>query len=152
MFDQVTDPGSGSPRFAVNLPVTVSKVLADFFQVEGGVVMGASGALIEEVTVKDGRVVARGLADYPLFTTADMPEIETIIVHRPDLKPSGCGEPPIGPIAPAIGNAFHALTGVRLRQLPMTPERVLAALKSEAPLLSPSSAASATDVNSIRWR
>ena len=97
-------------------------------QVEGCVVMGASSALMEELTVKDGRVVAGGLEEYLLFTMADTSDIETIILNRPDLKPSGCGEPPIGPIAPAIGNAFYALTGVRLRQLPMTPERVLAAL------------------------
>jgi len=78
--------------------------------------------------VKDGRVVAGNLDEYLLFTMADTPDIETTILSRPDRKPSGCGEAPIGPIAPAIGNAFCALTGVRLRQLPMTPERVLAAL------------------------
>lgn len=97
-------------------------------QVEGCVVMGASGALMEELTVKDGRVVAGALEEYLLFTMADAPEIETIIVDEPNRKPSGTGEAPIGPIAAAIGNAFFALTGVRLRQLPMTPQRVLAAL------------------------
>lgn len=97
-------------------------------QVKGCVVMGASGALMEELTVKDGRVVAGNLDEYLLFTMADTPDIETIILNRPNRKPSGCGEAPIGPIAPAIGNAFCALTGVRLRHLPMTPERVLAAL------------------------
>jgi CO/xanthine dehydrogenase Mo-binding subunit len=90
--------------------------------------MGASGALMEEIRVKDGRVVVGALEEYPLFTNADTPDIETIILDRSDLKPSGCGEIATGPIAPAIGNAFYALTGVRLRQLPMTPERVLAAL------------------------
>jgi isoquinoline 1-oxidoreductase beta subunit len=97
-------------------------------QVKGCVVMGASGALMEELTVKDGRVVAGNLEEYLLFTMADTPDIETIILNRPDRKPSGCGEAPIGPIAPAIGNAFCALTGVRLRHMPMTPERVLEAL------------------------
>ena len=97
-------------------------------QVKGCVVMGASGALMEELTVKDGRVAAGNLDEYLLFTMADTPDIETIILNRPDRKPSGCGEAPIGPIAPAIGNAFCALTGARLRQMPMTPERVLAAL------------------------
>lgn len=92
--------------------------------------MGASGALMEELTVKDGRVVAGALEEYLLFTMADTPQVETIIVNRPDRKPSGTGEAPIGPIAPAIGNAFFALTGVRLRQLPMTPQRVMAALAS----------------------
>ena len=90
--------------------------------------MGASGALMEEITVQDGRVVAGGFDEDLLFTMADAPDVETIVLNRPDLAPTGCGEAPIGPIAPAIGNAFCALTGVRLRQLPMTSERVLAAL------------------------
>jgi isoquinoline 1-oxidoreductase beta subunit len=98
-------------------------------QMEGGIVMGASSALLEELTVKDGRVVVSGFAEYPLFTTAETPEIETVILETPEAKPSGCGEPPVGPIAPAIANAFFSLTGVRLRQLPMTPERVKKALK-----------------------
>jgi CO/xanthine dehydrogenase Mo-binding subunit len=92
--------------------------------------MGASGALMEELKVKDGRVLTGALEEYLLFTMADTPDIESIIVTAPNRKPSGCGEAPIGPIAPAIGNAFYALTGVRLRQLPMTPERILAALAS----------------------
>jgi CO/xanthine dehydrogenase Mo-binding subunit len=83
--------------------------------------------------VQDGRVVAGTLEEYVLFTMADAPYIETIILDRSDLKPSGCGEAPIGPIAPAIGNAFFALTGVRLRQLPMTPERILAAHSGPSP-------------------
>jgi isoquinoline 1-oxidoreductase beta subunit len=110
-------------------------------QIKGCVVMGASSALLEELTVKDGRVGAGGLDEYLLFTMADTPDIETIILDRPDRKPSGCGEAPVGPIAPAIGNAFYALTGVRLRQLPMTPQRVVAALTC-----SPASSSRATDV------
>src|SRR5919112_600459 len=90
--------------------------------------MGASGALMEEITVQDGRVVAGGLDEDLLFTMADAPEIETVVLNRPDVAPTGCGEAPIGPIAPAIANAFFALTGVRLRELPMTPARVSAAL------------------------
>jgi isoquinoline 1-oxidoreductase beta subunit len=99
-------------------------------QMEGGIVMGASSALLEELTVKDGRVVAGSFAEYPLFTTVEAPDIETIILETPDAKPSGCGEPPVVPVAPAIANAFFSLTGVRLRQLPMAPERVKKALGS----------------------
>jgi CO/xanthine dehydrogenase Mo-binding subunit len=69
-----------------------------------------------------------GFSDYPLFTAADAPEIETIILESPETKPSGCREPPIGPIAPAIANAIFSLTGVRLCRLPMTPARVKNAL------------------------
>ena len=100
-------------------------------QMEGCVVMGASGAVREELTVKDGRIEAQNFHAYPLFTMAETPDIETIILNRPDIKPSGCGEPPIGPVAPAIGNAFFSITGVRLRRLPMTPERVRRAMRGE---------------------
>jgi len=93
-------------------------------QVEGAVTMGISAALLEEITVKDGRVEAGNFDRYPLLRMGDAPEVETILLEAPDGKPRGVGEPPIGPIAPAIGNAFFALTGKRLRQLPMTPERV----------------------------
>jgi isoquinoline 1-oxidoreductase beta subunit len=90
--------------------------------------MGTSAALQEEITVKDGRVEAGNFDRYPLLRMADAPDVETILLVAPDGKPRGLGEPPIGPIAPAIGNAFFALTGVRLRRLPMTPNRVKAAL------------------------
>jgi isoquinoline 1-oxidoreductase beta subunit len=100
-------------------------------QMEGSIAMGASAALLEELTVKDGRVAAGGFAEYPLFTAAEAPEIETLILETPDREPSGTGEPPIGPVAPAIGNALFALTGVRMRRLPMTPERVRRAMRGE---------------------
>ena len=97
-------------------------------QMEGCIVMGASSALMEELTVKDGRLAVGSFANYPFFTMMDAPEIETILVETPDRKPSGVGEAPIGPIAPAIANALFALSGARMRQLPMTQERVLRAL------------------------
>ena len=93
-------------------------------QVEGCVVMGTSGALLEKLTVKDGAVDASNFSDYPILTLERGPGVETIIVEHPGVSPSGCGEPPIGPIAPAIGNAFFALTGKRLREMPMSAERV----------------------------
>jgi isoquinoline 1-oxidoreductase beta subunit len=99
-------------------------------QIEGSIVMGTSAALLEEITVKDGRVQAGNFDRYPLIRMAEAPDIKTILLEAPDGKPRGLGEPPIGPIAPAIGNAFFALTGVRLRRLPMTPDRVKAALGS----------------------
>ncbi len=98
-------------------------------QMEGSVVMGASAAILEELTVENGRVAAGSFAEYPLFTTVEAPEIETILLETPDRAPSGTGEPPIGPIAPAIGNAIFALTGVRMRRLPMSPERIRRALR-----------------------
>lgn len=99
-------------------------------QIEGSIVMGTSAALLEEITVQDGRVEAGNFDAYPLLRMADAPEVETILLEASDGKPRGLGEPPIGPIAPAIGNAFFALTGIRLRRLPMTAERVKAVLGS----------------------
>ena len=95
--------------------------------------MGASSALMEELTVKDGRVETGSFANYPFFTMMEAPEIETILLESPGREPSGVGEPPIGPIAPAIANALFALTGVRMRRLPMTQERVWRALGGREP-------------------
>ena len=97
-------------------------------QIEGSIVMGASNALMEQLAVKDGRLAVGSFANYPFFTMLDAPEIETILVENPDRAPSGVGEAPIGPIAPAIASALFALTGVRMRRLPLTQERVLRAL------------------------
>jgi isoquinoline 1-oxidoreductase beta subunit len=99
-------------------------------QIEGAIVMGTSAALLEEITVQDGRVQASNFGQYPLLRMAQAPDVETILLEAPDGKPRGLGEPPIGPIAAAIGNALFNLAGVRLRRLPMTPERVKAALGS----------------------
>jgi isoquinoline 1-oxidoreductase beta subunit len=93
-------------------------------QIEGSIVMGTSAALFEELTVKDGRIEAGNFDRYRLLRMGETPEVETILLEAPDGKPRGLGEPPIGPIAPAIASAFFALTGARLRQLPMTPNRV----------------------------
>jgi isoquinoline 1-oxidoreductase beta subunit len=97
-------------------------------QVESSIVMGTSATLLEEITIKDGRIEADYFSRYPLITMDMAPKVETILLEAPDGKPRGLGEPPIGPIAPAIGNAFFNLTGVRLRRLPMTAKRVKAVI------------------------
>jgi isoquinoline 1-oxidoreductase beta subunit len=96
-------------------------------QIEGAIVMGTSAALLEEITVKNGRIEAGNFNSYPLLRMDAAPTVETILLEAPDGKPRGLGEPPIGPIAPAIGNALFALTGVRMRRLPMTADRIKAA-------------------------
>ena len=101
-------------------------------QIEGGAQMGLGYALTEEVIVKDGRVLNPNFLDYRLFTAADMPEIETIVVETDDPQgpfgAKGVGEMGGTPTAAAIANAIYAATGVRMTTLPMTPERVLKAL------------------------
>ena len=97
-------------------------------QIEGNVMWGVGSALIEELTIKDGQVVPANFDRYPLLTMNEAPNVEVRLLEAGDGKPRGLGEPPIGPVAAAILNAFFALTGVRMRQLPLTPERVMAAL------------------------
>ncbi|MFQ5433960.1 MAG: xanthine dehydrogenase family protein molybdopterin-binding subunit, partial [Anaerolineae bacterium] len=101
-------------------------------QIEGGAQMGLGYALTEELMVKDGRVLNPDFLDYRLFTSADMPEIETIIVETDDpggpFGAKGVGEMGGTPTAAAIANAIYDAVGIRMTQLPMTPERVLAAL------------------------
>ena len=90
---------------------------------------GVGSTLIEELTIKDGQVVPANFDGYPLLTLKEAPHVETILLEAGDGKPRGVGEPPIGPVAAAIGNAFFALTKTRLRQIPFTPERIGAAMK-----------------------
>ncbi len=101
-------------------------------QIEGGAQMGLGYALTEEIIVKDGKVLNPDFLDYRLFTSADMPEIETFIIETDDpdgpFGAKGVGEMGGTPTAAAIANAIYNAVGIRLTQLPMTPERVLAAL------------------------
>ncbi len=96
-------------------------------QMEGNAMWGVSAALKEEATVQDGRIALNNFETYPLLTMKEAPKVEAILVDSGQMEPYGVGEPPIAPIAAAIGNAVFALTGKRLRQMPFTPERVLAA-------------------------
>ncbi len=104
-------------------------------QIEGGAHMGLGYALTEEMIVKDGRVLNPDFLDYRLFTTADMPEIETFIIETDDPQgpfgAKGVGEMGGTPTAAAIANAIYDAVGIRLTELPMTPERVLAALEQK---------------------
>jgi xanthine dehydrogenase molybdenum-binding subunit len=101
-------------------------------QIEGGAQMGLGYALTEELIVKDGKILNPDLLDYRLFTSADMPKIETIIVETDDPRgpfgAKGVGEMGGTPTAAAIANAIYDAIGIRMTQLPMTAERVLAAI------------------------
>ncbi len=107
-------------------------------QIEGGAQMGLGYALTEELLVKEGRVLNPDFLDYRLFTAADMPHIETIIVETDDpggpFGAKGVGEMGGTPTAAAIANAVYDAVGVRMTELPMTPERVLAALEANEKL------------------
>ncbi|MBW2307786.1 MAG: molybdopterin-dependent oxidoreductase [Deltaproteobacteria bacterium] len=102
-------------------------------QIEGAVVMGISNALFEEFMMEKGRILNDTLADYKLATMMDIPEIVPILVETYDQEgpfgAKGVGEPAVAPTAPAIANAIFDAVGVRIKELPITPEKVLAALK-----------------------
>lgn len=104
-------------------------------QFHGGIMQGLSYALMEEQIVdpNTGKVVNTNLHDYKMPIIADTPEIEVIIVSEADPMNSntgvkGCGEPAIIPTAGAIANAVYNAIGVRIKSLPMTPDKVLMAL------------------------
>lgn len=99
-------------------------------QMEGGILMGMSSVLNEQITIVDGRVQQSNLHDYQLLRFEDIPEtIETEMIASSG-HPQGVGESGTPLVACAIANAFLKLTGKRLRHLPFTPERVLAVLNS----------------------
>ena len=103
-------------------------------QIEGGVTQGLGFALYEDLAIDGGQVLNPNFVDYRLPTFGTMPgRLEAAFVEGdPSEGPygaKGIGELPFGPPAPAIANAIHNAVGVRLKTLPMTPERVLEALK-----------------------
>jgi CO/xanthine dehydrogenase Mo-binding subunit len=97
--------------------------------IEGNVVQGLSRTLFEEVRFDRNSVLSVDWGTYPILDMRDAPEtIEVVLLNRPDLPPSGAGEPTMRAIPAAVANAFYDATGVRLRRAPLTPERVKAAL------------------------
>jgi len=101
-------------------------------QIETGVVWGWSAALRERITIRDGEVQQSNFHDYLVPRMHEIPDIEIRIVESGVVQPSGAGQIGVPPVAPAIANAVARLTGVRLRAIPMLPERVKVALAEGA--------------------
>lgn len=103
-------------------------------QIEGGATQGLGYALMEDVQIVNGVTLTPSFAEYLLPTARDVPETKTIILESgTGLGPfgaKGIGEPALTPMAPAIANAVANAIGARVPQLPLTPERVLAAIDS----------------------
>ena len=99
-------------------------------QAEGAVIIGCSTTLKEQIEFANGGVKSANFDDYHIMRMSEIPEIEVHIIKSTE-KIGGIGEPPVTPVAPAIGNALFNLTGARIRRLPLTPERVLAAIKNK---------------------
>ena len=98
--------------------------------IESAIIYGLSSVLHERVTLKDGAVEQSNFHDYNLMRMSDLPEEMHTQFIDVDTKPTGLGEIGNPFIAGAISNAFHRLTGKRLRHLPFTPDRVLETLKA----------------------
>jgi putative selenate reductase molybdopterin-binding subunit len=104
-------------------------------QVDGGVAMGVGFALTENFHVDDnGVMVNPNLRNYRIPTFADVPRTELLLVKSTDsvgpMQSKGMAECCVNPVAPALANALHDATGVRYRDLPLTPERIYARLPS----------------------
>ncbi|SVB15988.1 uncharacterized protein METZ01_LOCUS168842, partial [marine metagenome] len=93
-------------------------------QMEGGIIMGMSAALFEQITLEDGRVKQSNFDDYRIARMRDTPEINVSIV-KSDSAPTGTGEPATSPIVPAITNAIFAATGKRIRSLPIGKQKLV---------------------------
>jgi len=100
-------------------------------QLEGGFVQAASWTLEEEVKFDQKGILSQDWDTYPILRFSNAPVIQTVIVNRSELPFLGSGEASQNPTPAAIANAVYDAVGIRLRQIPFTPERVLAALKEQ---------------------
>src|SRR6266850_3615695 len=102
-------------------------------QIHGNVIQSTSRALMEEVSFDRTSVISREWGAYPIITFPDIPKIDVLMLPRQDQPPLGVGESASVPSAAAIANAIFDATGVRFRELPFTPERILAGLRGDQP-------------------
>jgi nicotinate dehydrogenase subunit B len=100
-------------------------------QIHGNVIQSTSRALMEEVSFERSSVVSREWGAYPIIKFPDIPKIDVLMLPRQDQPPLGVGESASVPSAAAIANAIFDATGVRFRELPFTPERILAGLRRQ---------------------
>ena len=98
-------------------------------QIEGNIIQGVSRSLMEEVKFDAASVTTLDWASYPVIRFPEVPEIELVLINRPEMPALGGGEPSSAPIAAAIANAIFDAVGVRLREAPFTPARILAGLE-----------------------
>jgi CO/xanthine dehydrogenase Mo-binding subunit len=97
-------------------------------QVEGNILQTLSRALMEEIKFDRSRVTSVDWSSYPIMRFSEIPKLEIELIDRPTEKPVGAGEAACCPVGPALANAVFDATGIRLREIPFTPERVKAAL------------------------
>lgn len=121
-------------------------------QIHGNVIQSTSRALMEEVTFERGAVAAREWGAYPIIPFPNVPKIDVLMLPRPDQPPLGVGESASVPSAAAIANAIFDATGVRFREPPFTPERILKGLRGDAAATPQALPAPATPQPSRSWQ
>jgi nicotinate dehydrogenase subunit B len=99
-------------------------------QIEGNTIQGTSRALMEEVDFDSSGVQSLNWSTYPIIRFSEIPDVEIVLINRPEMQPLGAGEASSIATGAAIANAIFDAIGVRLRQAPFTPERVLMALRA----------------------
>ncbi len=97
-------------------------------QMEGGIIQAVSFTLKEAVKYDRERITQQSWDDYPILSFTEVPEVEVALINRPELPPVGAGEGTQGPVSAAIGNALFNAANVRLRDLPFTRDRLIAAM------------------------
>jgi CO/xanthine dehydrogenase Mo-binding subunit len=103
-------------------------------QTEGSIAFGLGQALFEEMVYDGGQLQNGNLGDYMIASFKDLPEIGVSAVEHLEANDiHGIGETSLPPVMPAIGNAVFRACGVRIQELPLTPEKVLRGLRSAAP-------------------
>jgi nicotinate dehydrogenase subunit B len=99
-------------------------------QIEGNVVQGMSRALLEEVQFDSEGIKNLDWSSYPIVRFEDVPDVDIVLINQPTMPTFGAGEASTVAVMAAIANAIFDATGVRLREIPLTPERVLAAIRA----------------------
>ena len=98
-------------------------------QIEGGAIQATSWVLKERVRFDRTRIASTSWTDYPILTFSEVPAVVVEIIQRPEIEPVGAGEAAHGPVTAAIANAVHDCLGVRVRDLPITRDKIIAAME-----------------------
>lgn len=106
-------------------------------QIEGNIIQGVSRTLLEEVKFDSSGITSLDWVSYPVIHFPDVPDIDIVLVNQPEMASLGGGEPSLVAVPASIANAVFDAIGVRLRDVPLTPERVLAGLKTPVTELQP---------------
>ena len=101
-------------------------------QIEGNVIQGVSRTLLEEVQFDEAGVKNLDWASYPVIRFSAVPQVHVELINRPEMPALGGGEPALVPVPAAIANAVFDAVGVRLREVPLTPQRVLTSMRAAA--------------------